>query len=134
VIGLLFALAVSANTVEVVGADSVRANGHVFRLYDIDAPQLGAQCRRERERAADTQAYVRQLVAGAERVEIVPGYDPRGRPSWPRDHVGRRLADIRIDGADLGELLKAQGRAAPWNNYQTFNWCGRKNAEPTRRR
>ena len=133
-IGLLFALAVSANTVEVVGADAVRANGHVFRLYDIDAPQTGAQCRRERERAADTEAYVRDLIAHAERIEIAPGYDPRGRQSWPRDHAGRRLADIRIDGVDLGELLKQQGRAVHWDNYQTFNWCGRKEAEPARRR
>lgn len=125
-IDLLFALAVSANTVEVVSADAVRANGHVFRLYDIDAPQVGAQCRRERERAAETAAYVRDLLANAARVEIRPGYDPRGRQSWPRDRAGRRLADIRIDGVDLGALLKQQGLAVRWNNHQTFNWCGRK--------
>jgi endonuclease YncB( thermonuclease family) len=134
VIGLLFALAVSANTVEVVGADSVRANGHVFRLYDIDAPQVGAQCQRERERAEQTEAYVRDLVANARRIEIVPGYDPRGRQSWPRDHAGRRLADIRIDGVDLGVLLKQQGRAVHWNNYQTFNWCGTREAQSPRTR
>ncbi len=133
-IGLLFALAVSANSVEVVGADSVRANGHVFRLYDIDAPQVGAQCRRERDRAAATAAYVSHLIANAESVEIIPGYDPRGRQNWPRDHVGRRLADIRIDGVDLGELLKQQGRAVHWNNYQTFNWCGTREAQPTHTR
>lgn len=133
-IGLLFALAVSANTVEVVGADAVRANGRVFRLYDIDAPQARAQCRRERERAAETADFVRGLLADAERVEIAPGYDPRGRQSWPRDHVGRRLAHIRIDGVDLGELLRQQGRAVHWDNYQTFNWCGTKEAGPARRR
>lgn len=125
-IALIFALAVSANTVEVRSADTLSVDGRVYRLYDIDAPQPDATCARERERAADTEAFVRALIANAQRVEVVRGYDPRGRQSWPRDHAGRRLADVTIDGRDLGQLLIEHRRAVIWNNYQTFNWCSRR--------
>lgn len=124
-IGLILALAVNVSSVEVTGADSVRVNGREYALYDVDAPQVRAQCRRERERAAETAAYVRTLMANAEHIEINPGYDPRGRRSWPSDRFGRRLADIRIDGRDLGDLLMAQGRAVRWDNAGTHNWCRR---------
>lgn len=133
-IGLVFSLIVSVSAVEVTSADVIQSGGRTYRIYDVDAPQLGASCRRERERAEETASFVRNLVANARRIEIVPGYDPRGRQSWPRDHVGRRLANILIDGRDLGEVLMQQGRAVPWNNSQTFNWCARRDPDTSRRR
>ena len=122
---VLMALAMAASSVEVTGADTLRYNGRIYRLYDIDAPQAGAlaRCRIERTRAEETAAIVRDLVARAERVEIIPGYDPRGRRSWPSDRHDQRLATIKIDGRDLGDLLIAEGRAAPWNNRENHNWC-----------
>lgn len=65
---------------------------------------------------------VRGLIARAERLEIIPGYDPRGRGSWPSDRHGQRLAHIKIDGRDLGAILVAEGRAAPWNNRENRDW------------
>lgn len=122
-LGLIMALTLSAASVDVTGADSVRVNGREYALYDVDAPQLSARCRNERDRASEIATFVRGLIANAERVEITPGYDPRGRRSWPSDRFGRRLADIRIDGQDLGALLIARGLAAPWNNRENRNWC-----------
>lgn len=122
---VLMALAMAASSVEVTGADTLHYNGRIYRLYDVDAPQSGAlaRCRIERVRAEETAAIVRDLIARAERVEITPGYDPRGRRSWPSDRHGQRLATIKIDGRDLGEILIAEGRAAPWNNRENRDWC-----------
>lgn len=122
---VLMALAMSVSGVEVTGADTLRHEGRTYRLYDVDAPQSGelARCRTERARADDTAAFVRGLIVNAERVEITPGYDPRGRRSWPSDRHGQRLANIKIDGRDLGDILIANGRALPWNNRENHNWC-----------
>ena len=124
-IAALFSLGLMAAQVEVLNADSVRADGTIYRLYHVDAPQTGiaAKCQREIERSLDTAAFIRERMAGAERIQIIPGYDPPSRRSWPHDRRGRRLAYVIIDGHDLGELLIAEGRAVRWKRREEYNWC-----------
>lgn len=123
----LASLALIATDVEVLSSITFRTDGEVYRIYDIDAPKpgVGAMCDRERARAADTAAYIHDLMAAARRVEVHPGFDPRGRAVWPHDRAGRRLARVSIDGRDLAAILIAQGRAVPFDARQVHNWCGR---------
>lgn len=122
-LALVMALAVSASQVQVVNSDTVFAEGRAYRLYRIDAPQERTICDLERTRAAALEAFVQSLVASAHDVNIRPGFNPRGRQSWPNDHRGTRLARISIDGQDLGEILIARGYAFAWDNHNKRNWC-----------
>lgn len=123
----LFSLALGASDIDILSSVTFSNNGEVYRIYNIDAPKpgVGALCEREQARAADTAAYLRTLIAGARRVEIRPGFDPRGRGVWPHDRAGRRLARVTVDGQDVAALLITQGRAVPFDARQIHNWCGR---------
>ncbi len=117
------ALAISASQVQVVSSDTVFANGRPYRLYHVDVPRLDAQCALERTRAAELQEFLQALVASAENVEVRPGFDPRGRQSWPNDLRGTRLARIAIEGRDLREILIEHGYAFRWTRSNQRNWC-----------
>jgi endonuclease YncB( thermonuclease family) len=122
-LALLMALAVSASQVQVVDSDTVFADGRAYRLYRIDAPQSRTICDLERERSAALKDFVQSLIASAHDISIRPGFNPRGRQSWPNDHRGTRLARIAVDGQDLGDILVARGYAFRWDNHNKRNWC-----------
>lgn len=122
-LALLMALAISASQVQVVNSDTVFADGRAYRLYRVDAPQANSICDLERSRAEELKMLVNELVASAQTVEVRPGFNPRGRQSWPNDHRGTRLARITLDGQDLGDILIARGLAYRWDNHNKRNWC-----------
>lgn len=121
------ALAVQASAVEVIDDATVRANGRVYRLYHVDVPTPGheAYCGLERARAADTANFIRDLLAHASVVQLRPGYNPRGRQTWPHDLSNTPLARITIDGQDLATILFAERRAVPWQRTDAHDWCAR---------
>jgi endonuclease YncB( thermonuclease family) len=51
--------------IQVIDGDTVRANGHVYRLVGYDAPESGleARCESERTLAAHATSRLRQIVA-----------------------------------------------------------------------
>lgn len=92
------------------------ADGERIRLTTIDTPEMGnrANCPQERALADAATRAARQALAQGQQIEIVR----TGRV----DRYGRTLADIRVDGRDLGETLIAQGVAQPWRG-QRAQWC-----------
>lgn len=128
---LLLAIANSANApaterrpatphaIAVIDGDTLerRTNGERIRLVNADTPEYGeqARCLAERRLAARATARVRDLLAHARRVEV----SEVGRT----DTYGRTLANVQIDGADLGETLIAEGLAHHWRGRRE-SWCG----------
>lgn len=123
--GLALSLLIFGGNLDIIDADSFSYNGHVYRLYDIDAPQAGqsARCHREIAQSEDTAAFVRGAIARASTVEVRPAFDPRGSGIWPHDRARARLARIYVDGQDLSAILVAEGRAVPLDIRTEHDWC-----------
>lgn len=96
-----------------------RANGRVYRLANIDAPETGefAKCATERRVGERAKWAAVKTIRNAERVTV--------RRTLRRDRYRRIVAYVFVDGVDLGELLMAQGLARPWRGWRPA-WCGPK--------
>ena len=78
-------------------------DGRRVRLPDVDTPELGRPC------AAQARDFTAARLAAAGDVRLAPA-DP------PRDHYGRLLADVQLDGASLQEALLAAGLATVYDS------------------
>jgi endonuclease YncB( thermonuclease family) len=87
----------------IIDGDTVRIDGEKIRLRDIDAPEPGGKCYRERDIAARSAERLRQLLATG----------PAAIERYGADRYGRTLADLTIAGADVGATLIAEGLARP---------------------
>jgi endonuclease YncB( thermonuclease family) len=86
------AVAIESVQIQVIDGDTVRANGHVYRLVGYDAPESGlkARCESERTLAARATSRLRQIVvAGKLRLERVPCACPPGTEGTYRCNYGR---------------------------------------------
>lgn len=81
------------------------------RLYGVDTPELKL---RERDAGMVVRDFVRSLISDKE-VIIHTKKDEAGK-------YGRLLADIKIDGKDLAELLLAEGYAKPYDGGTKATW------------
>lgn len=114
-LGLVVALA--PRPVTVIDGDTVDRWPYRYRLLGFDAPEIRrARCPSERQRGHEAKARLAELVASAQRVEIVSA----GR----RDQWGRTLARLEIDGRDLAAIAVAEGWAAPYSGRgPRHDWC-----------
>jgi endonuclease YncB( thermonuclease family) len=117
--------------IQVIDGDTVRANGHVYRLVGYDAPESGleARCESERTLAARATSRLRQIVAaGGLRLERVPCACPPGTEGTQRCNYGRLCAVLTSSGSDVGALLIAEGLARRYvcseaRCPQRQGWC-----------
>jgi hypothetical protein len=102
--------------VTVLNADVLVIGGEHYRLANAYAPQQvpDAHCWGEATAAKQATRVVAAMVERAARVEA----DPTGA----KDDYNRHLATIRLDGADLGDLLFKDGLAAHPPTGR-FEWC-----------
>lgn len=125
-----FALQAALGSVNVVDGDTLHDNrrNRDYRLFGVDAPETSrAKCEAERALGERAAARVGELLAAADEVVALPGWDPRGRDRWPRDGFGRRIAVIELDGVSLGDTLIAEGLARPYSgNGPRPDWCAEK--------
>lgn len=97
----------------VVDGDTLWLFSEKIRIAGIDAPEVKGACGSERERARlATLRLAELLAAGPMRVE-----------RQGLDRYGRTLAEIAVDGADVGRALVSEGLARPWGGRRQ-PWCG----------
>lgn len=96
--------------------DSVRigfgSGSERVRLANIDAPEIDGQCKAEIERARLAQARLAELLRGRDVVIVRAGVDRHGRT----------LATLQVAGADVGQILVAEGLARMWSGRRQ-PWC-----------
>lgn len=87
------------------------------RILGIDTPEKGdkASCKKERELAEQATNYTRMLIFSAKKVEFV------NITGWDKYH--RILAEVIVDGKNLGTLLIQEGLAREYKGGKRASWC-----------
>jgi endonuclease YncB( thermonuclease family) len=102
--------------VRVLDADVLVIDDQHLRLANAYGPEslLHARCWAESLAADHAAEFVKQLVDRARTY----AFELNGKT----DDSGRKYATVSIDGADLGDILYAQGLAARPSTPR-FDWC-----------
>lgn len=115
-------LSVRPDELVVVDGDTIdRPSANVrYRLYGLDAPEIGsAGCRAERAAGEAAKAVAERLIRGAHTIRIEP--TGRMQPATER-YRERQEAGLVLDGRDFNELMIIEGvarRDAPDDEL----WC-----------
>lgn len=87
-----------------------------IRVRGIDCPELRARCPEERRLAERAQRRVQGVMSRARLIHL-----HRVKP----DKYARLLAEVEVDGVDLGSLLLREGLAVAYDGGTKTNpWCG----------
>lgn len=110
---LAFAGAAHANpsgTIRVIDADTFDIGGDRVRLFGIDAPEIGQPCVLDRQQI-DCGTWVSDLVKA--RFE-----GQQARCDFREyDRYGRQVATCAVAGADMGQVIVAEGWATAYRRY-----------------
>ncbi|RDC59807.1 hypothetical protein HME9302_00028 [Alteripontixanthobacter maritimus] len=96
----------------VVDGDTVWIDREKIRIAGIDAPETRARCRREKQLAS---AATHRLVA-------LLNEGPIHIRRTGRDRFDRTLANLTVNGRDVGKLMVSGGYARQWTGRRE-TWC-----------
>ena len=102
---LLLAAPAAAQAIRVVDGDTVQIGVERIRLVNVDAPESWRpHCDRERALGIAAKERLRELLDGG-----TVTFTPTGV-----DRYSRTLAYVRVDRADVGEILIQENHALRW--------------------
>jgi len=109
---------------EIYDGDSFKVNIHswpdiigkevIIRVNGIDAPEMNAQCEKERLMAQLAKQHTANLIEKSFRVEL---------KNIQRDQYFRIKADVYVDRVHLGNSLLTNKFAVPYSGGRKHNWC-----------
>lgn len=105
-----------SSDIYMIDGDTAKAAGQKFRLTGFDSPETyRPKCDFERALGEQATRRARQLVRDAGRVNLVvsPG----------KDKYGRGLAQLYVQGQNIGDILIAQRLARPYSGGRRQSWC-----------
>ena len=85
-----------------------------IRLRGVDTPEIRAKCDQEKALAIKARDFVRDLLANAETI-LLKNID--------RGKYFRIVADVSVDGVDLGSTLIENGLGRPYDAGKKESWC-----------
>lgn len=101
-----------AQQIHIIDGDTIDLDGRRFRLYGIDAPELGQPCTRNNQTYNCGQAsreHLAYLLTG-EKVDC----ELKSRDKWGRD-----VAICRAGSKDISSLMVRHGWATAYTQYST---------------
>jgi micrococcal nuclease len=118
-----------ATVISVVDGDTVRVKVKIWlglyqevkvRIAEIDAPEISskAKCTKEKELGLKAKEFLESVIPQQSTINLI---------RISEDEFGGRVdATIQTtDGKDVGELLRSEGLASPYNRRgKKKNWCG----------
>lgn len=108
--------AVDRSTDCVIDGDTIRWDGEVVRIEDIDAPEIHDYgCPTELALGQRATIRLRELLNGG-------AVTLRQAGSRDTDPYGRKLRVIIRDAVSLSDILVAEGLARPWTGSRR-PWC-----------
>lgn len=91
------------------------AGQHIgIRVYGIDTPEMRGKCPEEKELARKAKQRAVELLRAANTVEL---------RNLRRDKYFRLLAEVYVDGKNLGDSLIKEGLAVPYYGKTKTSWC-----------
>jgi micrococcal nuclease len=107
----------SARLLRVIDGDTIHLGDEKFRLEGFDAAEIHhAQCEAERRLGVLTKLRLEQLL------QLGPPEIRRAPPPDQTDRYRRTLAQVFVNGEDVGCILIREGYARPWRGRRE-NWC-----------
>lgn len=88
-----------------------------IRIVGVDTPEKAprAKCEAEAEKALQSTAFAKRLIANANNKKIII-------KSWDK-YGGRILGDVLLDGKLLSESLIKSGMAVAYDGGKKLDWC-----------
>ncbi|MGB3556186.1 MAG: thermonuclease family protein [Jannaschia sp.] len=114
--GSVWAEPVPLATVRVIDGDTIDVGGERYRLVGFDTPETWKpRCAYERALGETATARLVDLIGSGLVVDLVvlPG----------RDRYDRGLARLFIGGADVKDVLIAEGLARVYDGSRRPGWC-----------
>jgi len=85
-----------------------------IRLRGVDTPEIRGKCDQEKALAIKARDFVRELLANAETI-VLKNID--------RGKYFRIVADVSVDGVDLGSTLLENSLGRPYGGGKKESWC-----------
>lgn len=85
-----------------------------IRILGIDTPEIKGNCQRERQLAIKARDFTRKYLNSGSVISLT---------DLKRDKYFRILANVYIDGKNLGDALLMQNLAVVYLGKKKFNWC-----------
>jgi endonuclease YncB( thermonuclease family) len=106
---IAIAAVLPAGAPSITDADTLKHGGVTYRLWGIDAPELGQTC---------TNGWPARRLA-ATRLQALTAGQPVVCQEKDRDRYGRIVAICRASGEDLGAILLREGMAWAFVRYSS---------------
>ena len=90
-----------------------------IRLRGVETPEIRGKCDQEKALAIKARDFVRELLANAETI-VLKNID--------RGKYFRIVADVSVDGVDLGSTLIENGLGRLYDGGKKESWCARQPA------
>jgi len=84
------------------------------RVWGIDTPEMRGKCEQEKQLARKAKQHTVVMLRAAETIELV---------NLRRDKYFRLLAEVSVDGEDLGYSLIKNSLARPYDGGKKIGWC-----------
>lgn len=85
-----------------------------IRVNGIDTPELRGKCSAEKKLAREAKQYTVSMLRAAKKIEL---------RNVKRGKFFRVVADVSIDGVDLGDSLIHNGLAVRYDGGLKVDWC-----------
>lgn len=119
-----FGAATISEVTSIYDADTFRANIQGWpaiignrvpiRVNGVDAPELRGKCEAEKRMAREAKQFTVAKLRAAREIRL---------ESMDRGKYFRILADVYVDGQNLGEALILAGHARPYVGGKRRGWC-----------
>lgn len=87
------------------------------RVMGVDTPELRGRCQTEKQKARLAKQFAVAKLRAANKIVLIPN------PKRRYDRYQRLLANVVIDGEDLGAALIGEGLGRPYGGEKRKSWC-----------
>ncbi|MGF1698756.1 thermonuclease family protein [Photobacterium makurazakiensis] len=85
-----------------------------IRVAGIDTPEIRGKCKKEKKLAQQAKQFTVSAIRKSQNIEL---------HNVKRGKYFRIIADVKLNGYDLGHALIEKGFAVPYDGGKKIDWC-----------